>query len=460
MGRLSLSFERRLFLSVLFAGLPGVGLALFLLWSGQYSLYHKTLGTVVLALLWSLLAVSACGSVTSALRVLSNVIESLKEEDFSFRAAHAIKGDALGDLAIEVNKLAQALNEERLASLETVNLFRRIMSEAGAVMFAFSDDRCVRLMNRDAARLLGHSEEQLLHRSAQELGITDLIEGPPAETITRMFGGLERRWIVRRSHFRFHGIQHTLIVMSEASEALRAEERSAWQKLIRVLGHEINNSLAPIKSIAYTLARTSASENLPAPLKVNLKQGLEVIADRSDSLNRFLQAYTQIAKLPPPSPMVSSLPAIVSNVVALEHRLPIATLSDGCLDVLVDRDQLEHAIINLVRNAVEAVLMNSEVVQDDAVTISWHSHAGDLELWIRDRGIGLPETQNLFVPFYTTKQNGTGIGLVLSRQIIEAHNGRLSIQNRQDGPGCEVRLFLPRCVVARKPLGRMPSTGK
>ena len=446
--RFPLPFERRLLVSVLLAGLPGTLLALLLLWLTSFSLYHKIEGTILVLGLWLVLALSACGGAVNSLRVLSNVIGSMKEEDFSFRATQATRGDALGDLAIEVNNLARALEAERLGALETANLFRNVMAEAGDVMFAFSDDNRLRLLNRAAVALLGNTEEQLIHRSADELGIGDLVNGQPAETLTRSFAGIERRWIVRRAHFRLHGVQHRLLVMSEASEALRAEERLAWQKLVRVLSHEINNSLAPIKSIAFTLRRASANVALPEALKQNLEKGLEVIANRSDSLNRFLQSYAQLAKLPIPNPRISSLETVVRSVVGLESRLPVSVLSAKGVSILVDSDQLEQALINLTRNAVDAVLMKGGTPDDDAVTISWRAEGPDLELWIHDRGIGLPDTQNLFVPFYTTKDHGAGIGLVLSRQIIEAHGGRLTLKNRREGPGCEAKIILPRCVIS------------
>lgn len=445
--RSPLRFERRLLVSVLCAGLPGTSLSLLLLWLGPYSQYHKIEGTVLMLGLWLVLGFSASAGAVNSLRVLSNVIGSMKEEDFSFRATQATRGDALGDLAIEVNNLARALEAERMGALETANLFRNVMAETGDVMFAFSDDNRIRLLNRAAVALLGNTEEQLLYRSAEELGIGDLVNGQPSETVTRAFAGIERRWIVRRAHFRLHGIQHRLLVMSEASEALRAEERMAWQKLVRVLSHEINNSLAPIKSIAFTLRRASTNTALPDAFKQNLEKGLEVIATRSDCLNRFLQSYALLAKLPVPTPRVSSLETIIRSVVGLEPRLPVSILSAKSVTILVDSDQMAQALINLTRNAVDAVLMRGGAPDNEAVTISWRAEGADLEVWIRDRGIGLPDTQNLFVPFYTTKDEGAGIGLVLSRQIVEAHGGRLILQNHREGPGCEAKIILPRCVV-------------
>lgn len=444
-------FERRLFITVLLTGLFGTVLSLVLLWTNSYTLNHKIEATVVLFVLWVGPTFLVYERTINSLRVLSNVISALEEEDFSFRATHAVPGDALGDLAIEINNLAGALEEERLGALETANLFRNVMAEAGAAIFAFSSEHRLRLLNRAAAALLGHDEAFLLHRTAQELGIDDLVEGRSSEILTRSFLGVERRWFVRRNHFRLYSVQHLLLVMSEASEALRAEEQIVWQKIVRVLGHEINNSLGPIKSIADTLALTSVRIELPDPFKQNLQRGLGIIAKRSGSLNRFLQTYTKLSKLPRPSPKIIDLKTILAEAIAMESRLPVTTVPGPSISILVDPDQLTQVLINLIRNAVDAVLDRStHKLEPDQVTVSWQVERKDLQLWIRDRGIGLPDTQNLFVPFYTTKNTGSGIGLVLSRQIIESHSGHLTIQNRKDGPGCEVNIKLPIAGVRKQ----------
>jgi two-component system nitrogen regulation sensor histidine kinase NtrY len=442
------SFGRRLFISVLLAGFPATVLGLFLLWTNPYSLHRKVELTIVILIPWISGSFSIYEKTVNAIRGLSSVVSSLQEEDFSVRAAQAIPGDALGDLAVDVNALARALEEERLGTLETVNLFRSVMDASGAATLAFSAENRLRLINRAAANLLGRDETFLLHRTAQELGIDDLLAGPSSETIRRTFLDIERRWLVRRTHFRFYGVPHLLVVMSEASQALRAEERLAWQNIVRVLGHEINNSLAPIQSIADTLDRESTGVVLPDSFKQKLQRGLQVIANRSESLNRFLHNYARLSKLPPPKPSFVSLNKIVSEAIALEPRFPITVVPGPNVNIFVDADQLTQVFINLLRNAVEATLENlSPEPHLQAVTVSWEVHGADLLLWIRDHGIGLSNTQNLFVPFYTTKEKGSGIGLVLCRQIIESHNGYLTIQNRKDVRGCEVAITLSRCVI-------------
>src|SRR4029077_2915001 len=220
-----------------------------------------------------------------------------------------------------------------------------------------------------------------------------------------------------------------------------------------VLSHEINNSLAPIKSVARTLRRILSQNKLPERVHQDFDLGLDVIGTRAEALNRFLQSYAQLSKLPPPTRRVVALQNMVERVSGLEARLAITVLASPDISINVDPDQLEQVLINLAKNAAEAVLAkypeSSPPTSDDpAVSINWTAVGNDLELWVCDRGLGLLDASNLFVPFYTTKETGTGIGLVLCRQIIESHGGRLTIQNRANTAGCEVQIMVPACVVS------------
>jgi two-component system nitrogen regulation sensor histidine kinase NtrY len=441
-------FEARLLFSILLTGAPGVVLSLLLLWNTDYSLDHKLEGSTLVVLLWLGLSASAQGNVVNSLRALSNVISAVKDEDFSFLATKAISGDALGELALEINKLSRALAEERLGTLETTNLLHKVMMEAGAIIFAFSPENRLRIINRAGTRFLGKQEEEVLNRTAEELGIQDLLEGPDREVVSRMDSRAEKRWIVRRASFRQSGEPHRLIVLAEASEALRAEERLAWQRLIRVLSLRINNSLAPIKSTAGTLGRMASNTKLPMPLSDDLSHGLGVIHDRADSLGRFLQSYARLARFPVPARRNVALSALVAHVAALESRLAVNVISGPDVFISVDPDQLEQALINLIKNAAEALLaVPGREISPTAVTVFWNIHSKDIEISIQDEGIGLTGTENLFVPFYTTKPNGSGIGLLLTRQIIEAHHGTLVLKNRLNRAGCVVEIKLPMCVV-------------
>ena len=254
-------------------------------------------------------------------------------------------------------------------------------------------------------------------------------------------GGVSRgagRWELRSSSFRQDGLPHQLLVLSDLSRVLRAEERSAWQRIVRVLGHEINNSLAPIKSIAGSLGSLTRREQRPADWEEDLRSGLQVIESRSESLGRFMGAYARLARLPRPTVGPVKVAEWVHRVAALETRLELRVLEGPPVVVTADGDQLDQLLINLVHNAVEAALEMGGGVQ-----VAWTSRAGVVEVVVEDEGPGLPDPGNLFVPFFTTKASGSGIGLVLSRQIAEAHGGALVLEPRQDTRGARARLRLP-----------------
>ena len=231
---------------------------------------------------------------------------------------------------------------------------------------------------------------------------------------------------------------HQLVVLADLSRALREEEREAWQRLIRVIGHELNNSLAPIRSIAGSLETLLGRAPRPADWEDDVKRGLAVIAARSEALNRFMDAYARLARLPRPILRPVDLGALVRRVAGLETRMSVAIAAGPELTVSADADQLEQLLINLVRNAVDAALETG-----GGVRVGWGKNGAHCDLWVEDEGPGLSNTSNLFVPFFTTKPGGSGIGLVFSRQIAEAHGGTLTVANRRPGPGCEAHFRLP-----------------
>jgi len=293
-------------------------------------------------------------------------------------------------------------------------------------------------VNRAGERLLGRSAELLLGRHAEDLDLLPYLEGQTPRIADATFPGGSGRWEVRRTTFRQEGRPHQLLVLADVSRPLRDEERQAWQRLIRVIGHEINNSLAPIKSIAGSLESILARDDPPPDWNDDMRRGLAVIAARSDSLSRFTTAYARLAKLP--APRLDSVPvaALVRRVAGMETRLRVAVEAGPEMTIRADPDQLEQLLINLLHNAVDAAL-----AAGGGVTIGWKRDRRGFDLWIDDEGNGLPNESNLFVPFFTTKPGGSGIGLVLSRQIAEAHGGSLTLENRTDRRGCRAFLRLP-----------------
>ncbi len=433
-----LSHERRILLMAVTAGLPGSLVALTLLWAGDYTPKVQWTLTVLIVGLWSGFALAVRRRVVFPLQTVSNLLAALREGDYSIRGRQARPDDALGEVMIEVNALGETLREQRLGALEATTLLRTVMAEIDVAIFAFDNLRRLRLVNRAGERLLAQTSERLLGRSAEELGLQACLEGDSARTLQAAFPGGVGRWGMRRGAFREHGLPHHLLVLTDLSKALREEERLAWQRLLRVLGHELNNSLAPIRSIAGSLNTLLMKDPRPPDWQDDMRRGLAVIAGRSEALSRFMEAYSRLARLPQPRFQAVDVESWVQRNVGMETRLGVSVTKGPALTIPGDPDQLDQLLINLLRNAADAALETG-----GRVTIGWQKNRKNIEVWIDDEGPGISGATNLFVPFFTTKPGGSGIGLALSRQIAEAHGGALTLENRAEGPGCRARLKLP-----------------
>ena len=434
-----LGHERRVLLLGLLTALPGTALGLTLLWTDVLPRGVQWTLTVILIAALALLLRSLRTAVVRPLETMTNVVAALREGDFSVRFHLAARPtDAMAALAHEVNALSSTLREQRLGAAEATALLHRVMEEIDVAILSFDGAGTVRVANRAAERLLGREREDLLGKDAHTIGLADLLIGDAPRVFDGAFPGGAGRYEVRRSEFRQEGVPQRLLVLSNLSHVLRQEERQAWQRLIRVLAHELNNSLAPIKSIAVSLEGLLAQSPPPPDREDDLRRGIGVVRARAESLERFMGAYAQLARLPAPRPRAVAVRPLVERIARLETRLPVKVSGGPDVEVEADPDQLEQVLINLLRNAAEAAAENR-----GGVAVGW-SMAGDaLELWIDDEGPGLPSSANLFVPFFTTKPSGSGIGLVLSRQIAEAHHGSLTLENRPDARGCRARLRLP-----------------
>ncbi len=456
-----LRYERRVSLYTVLVALPGLLVSGILVWIQPWSLESKFGLCGAELFVWWLLAIALREQTTRPLQTLANVLSALREEDYSFRARGAAFNDALGELSLEVNALADELADQRIGSIEATALLGRVVEEVEVPLFAFDPQRILRLVNPAGERLLHEPGVRALGCTADELGLADCLSAENGTLLPLNLYSPSARWLIRRSTFRQGGVPHALVVLSDVSRALREEERKAWQRLIRVLGHELNNSLASIKSIAGSLSGRVAQSALSEEERPDFERGLEIIESRAASLNRFLQAYRQLAQMPRPDLRKAALAPLVERVAALETRLRVKVERGPDVELMVDPDQIEQMLINLVRNAAEAALETVEREPANSakkngiesaspeVVMGWSFAEQQAVLTIEDNGPGLLNPGNAFVPFYTTKPSGSGIGLVLSRQIAEAHGGSLELLNGSSHRGCTAKVLLPRVESSR-----------
>ena len=456
------SFERRLRLWLTAFALPAVLFGGVLLARTDASFATIVAALIGFAFLWLLAASAFMEHIVRPMQTLANVVAALREDDFSFRARGARRGDALGDLALEINALAGTLQAQRSTALEALTLLERVMTSMQSPVLAFDAQDRLRLHNAAADSAFGLKRPASDGRTAEELDLRELLEVSDEGTYADTSKAANApRYVVRRAAFRLRGVPHTLLVLSDVGAALREEERQAWRRLIRVLGHEINNSLTPIKSIAGSLrgrlpdgVGDEPAKGMSPELERDLTRGLAVIEDRAASLNRFLQAYQQLSSLPAPRVQRVALRPMLERIAPLEQRLSVALDAGAEVSLLADPDQLQQALINLVQNAADAALEAAAGAGsgEPEVRISWgvdvvsngmQQPGPSAIIRVMDNGLGLLNPVNLFVPFYTTKPHGNGIGLALAQQILLAHKGAVSLTNRADARGCVAEVRVP-----------------
>ncbi|MBS0660335.1 MAG: PAS domain-containing sensor histidine kinase [Verrucomicrobia bacterium] len=435
------SLHRRVVWMATIACAPSVLICFGLMWVGDFS--QRVIWTFgLLAVGFAAGGIAATrASVVRPLQTLANVLAAVREGDYSLRVRGAADDDSLGAVVREVNTLGETLRVQRLGAQEAEALLRKVMEEIPVGIFAFTAERKLVLVNRSGAAMLARTPEQLRQITAAELGLEGCLQGAAEQVLELDLPGAKGRFNIHRDTFREGGKPHELLVLNDVSAPLREEERQAWQRLVRVLGHEINNSLAPIRSLTGSLKTILSRNPLPEDWAEDVIGGLDVIGGRAESLNRFMSAYASLARLPKPNKSEHSVGPLVERVAGLEQRMEVAVEPGPEISAHFDADQIEQVLVNLIKNGVEAV---GETAGNGGVCVRWSDLGAAVEIVVLDEGPGLSGTKNLFVPFFTTKPKGSGIGLVLCRQIAEAHGGSLTLENRTDRTGCAARLVLPK----------------
>ncbi len=433
-----------MFYYTLLSGLPAVAALMWILWAGDYEAKVQWTATLAIGLTWLGFALTVREQVVRPLQTMANLLTALREGDFSVRARGANRDEPLGDVLAEINMLGGVLQEQRLGALEATALLRTVMEEIDVAIFAFDANETLRLVNRAGQELIAQPAERILGRHAADLDLADCLAGEGTRVLNRTFAGGAGRWGMRRTSFREGGLPHKLVVIADLSQPLREEELKAWQRLVRVIGHELNNSLAPIKSIAGSLTTMLRRPARADDWEKDMLGGLEIIESRAEGLNKFMQSYARLAKLPAPNKLPCEIAPLLRRIVTLEGRSSVQLLEGPEMTVLLDAAQVEQVLINLIKNALEAAPeAGQSAPATSGVRVGWRKASGQIEIFVEDDGPGIANLQNLFVPFFTTKPSGSGIGLVLCRQIAENHGGTLTLENRETAAGCLARLRLP-----------------
>ncbi|WP_448095849.1 sensor histidine kinase [Luteibacter yeojuensis] len=375
--------------------------------------------------------------VLGTLGAVSDLLGALREGDFGMRGRVRPGYDPLQDLIADVNLLSDELREGRRKRAETSRFLGKTLIALGDPVFVVDEDDTLRLINPAARKLIGAERTAVIGRDLRPLGLAEVLAVPDNAVFNWRFPGGSGRWSIRRAAWRSDGREHRLVMLRDLRVALGEEERRAWQRLIRVLSHELNNSLTPIGSLAGSLSTLLADRNVDEA-REELQIGLEVIERRAISLARFLSGYGKLARLPPPQAKRFRLDRMLARLAMLDRRLTVEVGGSEAVAMSGDEDQLTQAFINLLRNAVEAALPVSGTVRVD-----WRVEGRHVRVVIEDGGTGLPSSDALFVPFFTTKPEGSGIGLSLTRLIVEAHGGTVELAPRIGDAGAVATVRLP-----------------
>ncbi len=371
----------------------------------------------------------------SLFRALQGTAYSYRDGDYSFGLRWP-KNDELADLVEGHNAIGHALREKHLSLVQRELLLDTMVQNTPVAMLLIDSGAHVVFANVAARKLLGGGRRVEGHSLSM---LCLALQGPLAEALSNEQSGVfstgtgeeEEVYHLTHSEFRLNGQVHRLLLLRQITTELRRQEVQTWKKVIRVISHELNNSLAPMASLAHSgaeLARRGQIERLPGVFAT--------IEERARHLDGFLRDYARFAKLPSPRIEGIDLSVFVERLRSQISFSLVGKLPDALLPA--DAAQLEQALMNLLKNAQEA--------SPEAAEVEMHIRHAD-HLWridVLDHGTGMSEAvmANALVPFYSTKRSGTGLGLALTREIIEAHGGRIVLANREGGGLC-VSLMLP-----------------
>lgn len=434
-----ISTDIRIFLWVLASAIPMLVLLGFLFFDEKLTTGMQLLISGI-SVGWVVIVASIVREkVIHHIRTLSNLIEAIRAEDYSLKSSRTREPGELAELYQQVNALNDKLKESRQSEMELQNILEKIVNQINVAIVACDVDDRISLVNKLASKLLRQSADSLIGSDLSSTPFSQLPLDKDSQLLDYAFPGADGRWQINQQHYRHHGKPGRILFITDLKQVLSEEETNAWQRLIRVIGHEVNNSLTPITSICQTVD-TLMQRPYEERNEDDIREGLGVISERAKGLKEFISVYSRIARLPEPQKVIFSVGALIKKIRGMYQDAKV-TFPENVPDIELFGDpvHIEQILINLIKNGIEAN-QESELPLEFSIELE-DEHC---EFIIRDKGLGISNPANLFVPFYTTKPQGAGIGLTLCRQIAAKHNGHVTLGNRKDTKGAVAKLILPR----------------
>lgn len=428
--------ERKLYLLIVSTSIP-VALFLFWLWmDGRVP--RAAIGAALLFILgWVLIvAHKARLGMLRHVRALSNLLEAVQKEDYGIKAARARDSGELGDLYRQLNALTESLKLSRHSEHELLQIMEKILSQIDVAIIVFDARDRVRLANEPACSLLKTSPQELSGTARADTALANLPQIAESGLIDFRFPGGAGRWQIREHQYRHQGEASRILFIADLDRVLADHEIAAWQRLIRIIGHEVNNSLTPITSLCQTLSTLLARQD--GERDADVHAGLNAIAERAARLQEFISAYARLAKLPAPDKTPLAVDELAQRMTQIFDREPLTIAPFPKVTIFADPVHLEQALINLIKNALEASSVHRGEVQ-----LRCEVSEGECRFLVLDSGSGIADPSKLFVPFYSTKPGGAGIGLLLCQHIAANHHGHVSLQDRGDVSGAVACLSIP-----------------
>ena len=422
----NISLERRFSWLIIATLLPT--LVLFIAMGIGFDLNLLSWSTVglLLVIIYTCLVIALYRLVITPFYSLTSLTEALKMEDYSLRAKSPFNQGIVAKLFNELSSLSQSLQINKSRYDQQMFLLYGLIEQLESPVLILDNKDQLQHANPAVSQLFSVPWQTLKQSPATKLGLVKenafwrFNEGNPLN--------MDKKWQIKQSEFKENNNNYQLLMLNNISQELQKNEQQAWQNIIRILNHEVRNSLTPISALSQNLLE------MPDLSPEQCQQAIKIIDSRSNNLLAFIDSYSDLAKLPQPTLQEFDLAELLQGIASLVQQVTINLSSP--LIITADKGQIEQVLLNLIKNAKEAQLSKGNINKgpepNKDIEVQIFTTEQQVIIKVLDQGCGIANSANLFVPFYTTKETGSGIGLALSRQILSNHQGELRLTNRTD----------------------------